>query len=403
MLMPNLLPEDFINGHGNFYQDDTNAIFTTSGLVPRRAFETVDVVDYAYSIDYYLKKNNKQNIYLSDMWESFEPRFMNFKSSVTSQLLNNYQIPLENIFYMSGGLPISQNFHLYNVHCKNHRWVQANLILTNSFEMRMKKYLDYSFKSNHFSIDTPKEYSRPKIFTFLNGGARIHRLYLFMYLVCEKLLDKAHFSMHTPQSIIGYVRYNMQFETMRLPTIKKLLDAYDDSGVTLPIKCTIEPDDFAAQHELTDADLNLFQTSYFSVIGETSYFKKMLMSEENLYNPHLDSSFCTEKTYRAIACKHPFILVSRPHLLKHLRSFGYKTFSPYIDESYDDIEDDHERLLKIASIIKELCNKNLSFWKDFVEGTKDIVLHNYNTLLNAKPILYTKEDFSNVSNSNSGI
>lgn len=401
--MPNLLPEDFITGQGSFFQDETNAIFTRPGLVPRRALETVDVVDYAYSLNYYLKKNNKENIYLSDMWESFEPRFMNFKSSVASQLLNNYNIPLENLFYTSGGLPIPENFHLYSVHCKNNRWVRINLTLTNSFEMRMKKYLDHSFLNKKFIINTPQTYIRPKIFTFLNGGARVHRLYLFLYLVSEKLLDKAHFSMHTPNSIVRYVKYNMQFEKERLPSIKNLFDAYDDSGISLPIKCTIEPNDFLAQHELTDADLNLFQTSYFSVIGETSYFKKMLMSEENLYNPHLDSSFCTEKTYRAIACKHPFILVSRPHLLKHLRRFGYRTFAPYIDESYDDIEDDHERMLKIASIIKDLCNKNASFWKDFVEGTKDIVLHNYYRLLKAKPILYTKNEFSAVKVIDTGI
>jgi hypothetical protein len=403
MLMPKLLDEDFIIGQGSFYQDDTNSIFTLPGLVQNRALETVDVVDYAYSLNYYINKNKKQNIHLSDMWESYEPRFMNFVSSVASQLMSNYHIPYENIFFTSGGLPIPENFHLYNVHCKNHKWIRVNLALTNSFEMRMKKYLDFRYNTTGSTITTPLSYNRPKVFTFLNGGARVHRLYLFLYLVSENLLDKAYFSMHTPQTIINYLKYNMRLEHLRLPLIYDLFDIYEKSGVSLPIKCTLEIGDFEGQHMLTEDDINLFQNSYFSLIGETSFFKKMHMNEENLYNPHLDSIFCTEKTYRAIACKHPFILMARPYTLKHLKKFGYKSFDPYIDESYDDILDDNERLIKIANIVKTLCLKDKAFWKEFVDYTKDIVEHNFNILMNSKPIIYTQDDFANVKKLDTGI
>jgi hypothetical protein len=43
----------------------------------------------------------------------------------------------------------------------------------------------------------------------------------------------------------------------------------------------------------------------------------------------------TEKTLRPIACGHPFMLVAGPRALEYLRSYGFKTFSDYIDESYD--------------------------------------------------------------------
>ena len=37
-----------------------------------------------------------------------------------------------------------------------------------------------------------------------------------------------------------------------------------------------------------------------------------------------------------------------PGLLKYLRSTGYKTFHPYIDETYDTIDDDEIRYQFVA-------------------------------------------------------
>lgn len=59
----------------------------------------------------------------------------------------------------------------------------------------------------------------------------------------------------------------------------------------------------------------------------------------------------TEKTLRPIACKKPFILAATPHSLQYLRDYGFKTFGPWIDESYDQIQDPLERL---QAIIREM-------------------------------------------------
>ena len=57
----------------------------------------------------------------------------------------------------------------------------------------------------------------------------------------------------------------------------------------------------------------------------------------------------TEKILRPIACGHPFILAGGPGSLAVLRKYGFLTFNPYIDESYDDIQDDQERLTAIIA------------------------------------------------------
>jgi hypothetical protein len=59
----------------------------------------------------------------------------------------------------------------------------------------------------------------------------------------------------------------------------------------------------------------------------------------------------TEKVLRPIACGHPFLLGAGPGALKYLQQYGFRTFSPWINESYDDEPDHHRRL---EMIVEEL-------------------------------------------------
>ena len=66
-------------------------------------------------------------------------------------------------------------------------------------------------------------------------------------------------------------------------------------------------------------------------------------------------SFITEKTYKALACKRPIIGFASAYFLKNLRNMGFKTFEPWIDESYD-LEEDNER--RMTAIVEELLRLN---------------------------------------------
>jgi hypothetical protein len=58
-----------------------------------------------------------------------------------------------------------------------------------------------------------------------------------------------------------------------------------------------------------------------------------------------------EKTFWPIMEGLPFIQLNSVGSLKHLHKLGYKTFSPYIDESYDD---EHHTITRIRKISQEL-------------------------------------------------
>jgi hypothetical protein len=64
----------------------------------------------------------------------------------------------------------------------------------------------------------------------------------------------------------------------------------------------------------------------------------------------------TEKTFKPIALGMPFVLVGTQGSLEYLRSYGFKTFGHVWDESYDAIQDPHELIRAVASLLKTLCD-----------------------------------------------
>lgn len=64
----------------------------------------------------------------------------------------------------------------------------------------------------------------------------------------------------------------------------------------------------------------------------------------------------TEKTLRPIACAQPFILAATAGSLEYLRGYGFETFAPWIDETYDTIENPVQRLKAIVQEMKRIAN-----------------------------------------------
>jgi hypothetical protein len=63
----------------------------------------------------------------------------------------------------------------------------------------------------------------------------------------------------------------------------------------------------------------------------------------------------TEKIFKPIVSKRPFILVAAPGNLAYLKSYGFQTFDQWIDESYDSETDPDLRIKMIADQLEKLC------------------------------------------------
>jgi hypothetical protein len=69
----------------------------------------------------------------------------------------------------------------------------------------------------------------------------------------------------------------------------------------------------------------------------------------------LTTNWITEKTIKNLYIGKPFIVMGGPGILAKIRSFGFQTFSPWIDESYDTITNNYQRLETIKREIDRLA------------------------------------------------
>ena len=87
--------------------------------------------------------------------------------------------------------------------------------------------------------------------------------------------------------------------------------------------------------------------------------------------------FMSEKTYRSFLYRKPFIYLGQYQSLEYMRSIGYKTFSPIINEDYDQIKIDKVRFVEVCKEIKILANKPIKEFKNDMRKLEEICEHNY--------------------------
>lgn len=89
-----------------------------------------------------------------------------------------------------------------------------------------------------------------------------------------------------------------------------------------------------------------------------------------------DRVHLTEKILRPIACGHPFILAAGPHALALLKSYGFKTFSPWINEDYDLEINSTQRLEKIINEMIRISKISKSEQTALVQNCREIAEFN---------------------------
>lgn len=118
---------------------------------------------------------------------------------------------------------------------------------------------------------------------------------------------------------------------------------------------------------------DIYLNTYISIVGESVYFQ-----EDNSF----PSGYLSEKIWKPIGHCQPFILVGAAKSIEHIRErFGFKTFHPYIDESYDLEIDEFKRLELIKIEIEKFSKKTKEEKDQFLNDVKDICLYNQNLLL----------------------
>jgi hypothetical protein len=85
----------------------------------------------------------------------------------------------------------------------------------------------------------------------------------------------------------------------------------------------------------------------------------------------------SEKTYKAISLMMPFIIIGQRHSLRALQDQGYKTFAPWINESYDDITHAPDRLRVAMVEAVRIITMTDSEITEFLSNVQTVLIHNF--------------------------
>lgn len=222
------------------------------------------------------------------------------------------------------------------------------------------------------SLSSPKN----KKFLCLNRRWRPHRPLLITKFFDADLLNDGFISLGKSDDYLNWEKVFPNLLALakfyKCSDTEQMLVSKENQINQIP-ELYLDTQDLTTNHYWFSKTLKpYYDSSFFSVITETNYFE-----EER----HL-----TEKTFRAILFRHPFILVSPLHSLKLLTEMGYKTFHPFINENYDNEIDPLKRMNLIVEEVVRLCKLTETDLNQLRKNIEPILEHNYNVLISKNKI-----------------
>lgn len=224
---------------------------------------------------------------------------------------------------------------------------------------------DYTYEKNNFCL-------------FLNRSIKTHRCYMLArvwhYMQNNKLRFHPKFSMprtlhgHTicdAHSELKYIVDNKNYDKKNLidhaALAKSVLELYYYSPFEIDVKH--EENNCAEIDSIKSID-DEYKSSMISLITEAVIDG--------------DKLFITDATIYSIMRCIPALIVGNYGTLQQLKDWGFKTFEDILDESYDSITNEIERMETVLhSLVKfdQLCQTNN--WNDITDKIKPVLDHNY--------------------------
>ena len=313
--------------------------------------------------------------------------------------LFRYKIPANKVFFVSSNVNgkkqyetfcnkmsvlTKEKMHILEV---NHMLESSvdiyHYVIDNNYNKDLDKLLPYkqSFV-NKQDLDDMRDTIREKYFLSYNRVIREYRLALVAMIYKMGLQDKGIISLGAkevdtafggvwPTHIGDFIKDKQQNEVVSnaLKKIKPLypIDADGDIDANWIYKDDEKWGGVVGQWSNFS---HQYKRIYFNVVTESCYYE--------------DCIYMSEKVFKPISNLVPFIIVSNPFFLAKLREIGFKTFSPWIDESYDEEVDNDKRFFMILDEIKRLCSMSKEEIHKWYYEMEDILLYNQEHFANYK-------------------
>lgn len=117
----------------------------------------------------------------------------------------------------------------------------------------------------------------------------------------------------------------------------------------------------------------MYLNTYVSLVTESIFFQD---------DVNFHTGFLSEKIWKPIGHCQPFILAGPSQSLRYIKEkYNFKTFHPYIDESYDNEDDDMKRMVLIENEMEKFSKKTKEEKIKFLNEVKDICIYNQELFL----------------------
>jgi hypothetical protein len=118
----------------------------------------------------------------------------------------------------------------------------------------------------------------------------------------------------------------------------------------------------AYSHAKNKESINLIKNSFCNVITESPFFCKW---------PRF-----SEKTLKPMQAARPFVLVSPLGSLQWLQENGFRSFSKWWDESYDEEPNHYIRIEKVYKVLEDINKLSISDCVSMLTEMQDVLVHN---------------------------
>ncbi len=295
-------------------------------------------------IKYYVEQTDAEYLFLDFSNEAHYWMFENVwgvRVSIMDWIYNACylaEFPIENVTFISGNSKIEESYDAWYDNIGRPLGVPK---LAQAKHCHMWDDIVNSSHTDIFSdIDRECKYIKPFAFTYYNGVSRQHRVDLLKRIVSKGLFDHGVITM---------------LDDPHDSTV-------DDLGIkfplTLPSGIETTHNNLTTHNEHVNPEfLYSHNWAYLDVVAETIIGRqpdgnRCSFSEAPEW---WQTTFYTEKIWRAIYYGRPFMLLGAPGQLAELRSHGYETFDDLWSEEYDTIENLQDRINAITYELQVLC------------------------------------------------
>lgn len=203
----------------------------------------------------------------------------------------------------------------------------------------------------------------------LMTSKRLYRTNLLIELQKQGLLDRGYASFNTPS--IQAITSSVSAYSYLLPLSHKTNIV--ENTQLLDKKYVLDSESVNGNYS-AKIDTHAMQKAFLNLVTETIFYENKV---------HL-----TEKTFKPIVSKMPFLLLAGPGNLNYLADYGFQTFGDYWNESYDNISNPVSRFDAVMTILNDLAKLPTTELKKMHNDMRPILEHNFNHFFKElKPII----------------